>query len=119
MKALPRARTGPATAQGPTGKGWCPDSVGRAPSTPRCLSRQKCPLVPAAGLDFVAFEAGAGGGRALKDAVSVVTFISFVCLGLCGFAAEKEVALRTPCWVLLEAENQGGWKGSLDVSGAK
>ena len=78
-------------AQGPTGKGWCPDSVGCALSTPRGLSRQKCPLVPAAGLDFVAFEAGAGGGRALKDAVSVATFISFVRHGLCGFAAEKEV----------------------------
>ena len=91
MKALPRARAGPATAQGPTGKGRCPDSVGCALSNPRGLSHQKCPLVPAAGLDFVAFEVGAGGGRALKDAVSVATFISFVRHGLCGFAAEKEV----------------------------
>ena len=93
--------------------------MGCALSNPRGLSHQKCPLVPAAGLDFVAFEAGAGGGRALKDAVSVATFISFVHHGLCGFAAEKEVALRTPCWVLPEAENQGSWKGSLDISGAE
>ena len=34
--------------------------------------------------------------------------IPFVCGGLCGFAAEKEVGLGIPRRVLPEAEKQGG-----------
>lgn len=48
------------------------------------------------------------GGKTLKDAVSVAAFIPFVCGGLCGFAAEKEVGLGIPRRVLPEAEKQGG-----------
>ena len=107
LKALPQTHASPAVAQHPTEKGWCPNSMGRAPSTPRGLSPQKCPLVPAVVLDFVAFEVG-GGWKTLKDAVSVAAFIPFVCGGLCGFAAEKEVGLGIPRRVLPEAGNQGG-----------
>ena len=58
LKALPRTCASPAVAQCPTGKGRCPNSMGCAPSTPHSLSPQKCPLVPTAVLDFVAFEVG-------------------------------------------------------------
>ena len=75
--------------------------------------------MPAAVLDFVAFEAGEWGGKTLKDAVSRWHSSPLSADGLCGFATEKQVVLGIPRRVLPEAENQGGWKGSLDVSGAE
>lgn len=107
LKALPQTHASPAVAQHPTEKGWCPNSMGRAPSTPRGLSPQKCPLVPVRSWTLWPLKWGVGG-KTLKDAVSVAAFIPFVCGGLCGFATEKEVGLGIPRRVLPEAGNQGG-----------
>lgn len=84
LKALPQTHASPAVAQHPTGKGWCPNSMGRALSTPRGLSPQKCPLVPAVVLDFVAFEVG-GGWKDFE--------------GCCVGGSIHPLCLRWPLWV--------------------